>query len=86
MGESRARLSSVRSNQAELRARGRACGETSYPDRHESAAIFAGLFYRVLRGGTPADALVQAQRQLMAQPEYASPYYWATYRLTGAGI
>ena len=52
----------------------------------ESAAIFAGLFYRALRGGTPADALVQAQRQLMAQPEYASPYYWATYRLTGAGI
>jgi hypothetical protein len=30
-------------------------------------------------------ALAQAQRDLLSQERYRSPYYWAAYSLSGAG-
>ncbi len=51
----------------------------------ESAAVFAELFYRELRRASPVDALSRAQRAMIAGAEYASPYYWAAYRLSGSG-
>jgi CHAT domain-containing protein len=51
----------------------------------ESAAIFAELFYAELKQASPVDALARAQRAMIAAGEYASPYYWAAYRLSGSG-
>ena len=42
-------------------------------------------FYRHLRRRSPADALAQAQRDLIKTPARASPYYWAGYVLSGDG-
>ena len=58
------------------------------------AAMFAERFYRELgaRDGkdTPghdqlALALSRAQRDLLRDPKWADPYYWAGFRLTGTG-
>lgn len=50
------------------------------------AAAFATLFYSELsRSHTPVTALAQAQRSLIHDSRYGSPYYWAGYRLTGTG-
>ncbi len=51
----------------------------------ESAAVFAELFYRELEGVSPVEALARARRTMMAEERYASPYYWAAYRLSGSG-
>jgi CHAT domain-containing protein len=51
----------------------------------ESAALFAETFYDELSRSSPVEALGRAQRSMIIHPEYASPYYWATYRLTGSG-
>ncbi|HTJ24407.1 MAG TPA: CHAT domain-containing tetratricopeptide repeat protein [Gemmatimonadaceae bacterium] len=51
----------------------------------EGAAAFAAHFYARLAHGTVAEALAQAQRDLMADSRYESPYYWAAYELTGGG-
>lgn len=49
------------------------------------AAEFASRFYAALAKSSPADALAAAQRQLMRDPRYAAPYYWAAYSISGAG-
>jgi CHAT domain-containing protein/tetratricopeptide (TPR) repeat protein len=49
------------------------------------AAAFAEHFYRGLRRGSVVDAFSAAQRATMADPRYSSPYYWASYVLSGNG-
>ncbi len=51
----------------------------------ESAAVFAELFYRELERAASIEALARARRAMIAQDRYASPYYWAAYRLSGSG-
>ena len=41
-------------------------------------------FYTYLKEGKPKDeALQQAQSDLMRQPQFASPLYWAAFKLSG---
>jgi CHAT domain-containing protein len=49
-----------------------------------SAAALAARFYQHLRTMPAADALAQAQRDLLDNPRFAGPYYWAGYELLGA--
>jgi CHAT domain-containing protein len=50
------------------------------------AATFAGRFYRELGlSGHPVEALAYTQRALIRNERYGAPFYWAAYRLTGAG-
>jgi len=51
----------------------------------EGAARFAGRFYMHLREASVSAALALAQREMIADPAYASPYYWAGYVLSGEG-
>ena len=51
----------------------------------EGAAEFAQRFYVHLASHSAADALAAAQRDLRADPRWASPYYWAAYTLVGDG-
>lgn len=50
------------------------------------ASEFATRFYENLGGMPAADALAIAQRETARDARYASPYYWAAYRLSGAGL
>jgi CHAT domain-containing protein len=56
---------------------------TLWPIEDQGAAELAARFYRRLERLDPASALAQAQQDLMATPEYSSPYFWAGYQLTG---
>ena len=47
------------------------------------AAQLAIRFYRYYRDGGGADALARAQRDLMPDPRYGSPFYWSGYVLSG---
>jgi len=49
-----------------------------------AAATFAKRFYAELASASPANALARAQRALMQDPTYASPYYWAAYTVSGS--
>jgi CHAT domain-containing protein/tetratricopeptide (TPR) repeat protein len=49
------------------------------------AAEFASRFYRHYPGVGAAEALKRAQRAMMANRRYQSPYYWAGYMLSGPG-
>ncbi|MEE9293518.1 MAG: CHAT domain-containing protein, partial [Phycisphaerae bacterium] len=51
----------------------------------EGAARFAEHFYRRLGSRNATTALAEAQREMMQDPDYGAPYYWAAYRLTGSG-
>jgi CHAT domain-containing protein len=51
----------------------------------DGAAEFAKLFYEALRGGGYAEAIATAQRKLLADPKYRSPYFWAAYQVMGGG-
>jgi WD40 repeat protein/CHAT domain-containing protein len=49
-----------------------------------STSIMMPAFYKfLLRGATKADALRQAQLELMKDNRYAHPYYWAPFVLSG---
>ena len=50
------------------------------------AAAFAAHFYRYLGPAGVAEGLARAQRAMLADPRYRSPYYWAAYEATGSGI
>lgn len=49
------------------------------------ASVFASHFYRSVRVGSTAEAVARAQRQMLRDARYASPYYWAGYVLSGEG-
>jgi CHAT domain-containing protein len=50
------------------------------------AAEFAAEFYKALRGSGYAEAMAEAQRKLIQNPKYRSPYYWAAYQVSGSGL
>jgi CHAT domain-containing protein len=47
------------------------------------AAAFAERFYVALGNTGPAEALAAAQRTMMADEVFGSPYYWAGYTISG---
>ena len=49
------------------------------------AAELAARFYRHLSGRPAAEALAEVQRELLTDPRYRAPYYWAGYVLSGDG-
>lgn len=49
------------------------------------AAEFAARFYRHFPGVPAAEALALAQRDMLAEPKWRAPYYWAGYVLSGDG-
>ena len=49
------------------------------------ASVFAGRFYEAGLRLLPPEALASAQRQMIADPRYANPYYWAAYEISGNG-
>jgi CHAT domain-containing protein len=49
------------------------------------AAVFADLFYGGFGRADATHALAQAQRAMLADSRYGSPYYWAGYVLSGLG-
>jgi CHAT domain-containing protein len=49
------------------------------------AADLADKFYAYRNGADDAQALARAQRAMMREARYRSPYYWAGYQLSGAG-
>jgi CHAT domain-containing protein/tetratricopeptide (TPR) repeat protein len=51
----------------------------------KGASEFARKFYVDLATRSPASALAAAQRELIQDVRYASPYYWAGYTVSGAG-
>ena len=51
----------------------------------DGAAHFAERFYTHLASMPPAEALAAAQRDLMHDPRWSHPYYWAGYSLSGDG-
>lgn len=48
-----------------------------------ATARLIGEFYRRRTGGGNAEALAQAQREMLASPEFAHPFYWAAFALIG---
>ncbi len=51
----------------------------------DGAGEFAAHFYRELRVLRSSEALAAAQRRLIADPRFRSPFFWASYRLSGDG-
>jgi CHAT domain-containing protein/tetratricopeptide (TPR) repeat protein len=49
------------------------------------AAELAERFYRQFPGASAAEALAMAQRELLADPRWRAPYYWAGYVVSGGG-
>jgi CHAT domain-containing protein/tetratricopeptide (TPR) repeat protein len=72
-------------SQAFLLAGARNVVATLWRIEDEGAAVFAEAYYRELRSVEPSNALARAQRELLSQERYKSPYYWAAYSLSGAG-
>jgi len=51
-----------------------------------AAAVLAESFYREQsRRRDPVAALAGAQREVLADPRFGAPYYWAGYEVLGAG-
>lgn len=69
--------------QAFLYAGARSVVATLWRIEDEGAAAFATAFYEALRDQAPADALAEAQRELMDDSRFGAPFYWAAYRLSG---
>ena len=51
----------------------------------DGAAAFSERFYAHAATMPPAQALALAQRAIMKDPRFGSPYYWAPYQVFGAG-
>jgi len=52
----------------------------------DAAAVLAESFYREQsRRRDPVAALAGAQREVLADPRFGAPYYWAGYEVLGAG-
>lgn len=50
------------------------------------AAEFAKRFYAAFDRAEVPEALAMAQRSMIADPRFHSPYYWAAYELSGSGL
>ena len=50
-----------------------------------AAGDFAARFYGKLRTVAVPEALAAAQREMLADARYRSPYYWAAYEVSGGG-
>ena len=50
-----------------------------------AAAQFADRFYTALQQQSATDALAAAQRAMITDPQFRSPYLWAAYQISGAG-
>ncbi|MBS1241534.1 MAG: hypothetical protein H6R40_961, partial [Gemmatimonadetes bacterium] len=48
-----------------------------------AAGVLAERFYRYLRSAPAADALARAQRDLLDDPAFSAPYFWAGHELIG---
>jgi CHAT domain-containing protein/tetratricopeptide (TPR) repeat protein len=51
----------------------------------DGAALMAERFYRQLGSLASPEALAAAQRDLLSQPRYKEPFYWAGYVFSGGG-
>ena len=53
--------------------------------RDDSTALLMTSFYQFWRekGIPPAQALVEAQKELRAQEKFQHPFYWAAFYMTG---
>ena len=52
----------------------------------DGAAVFARRFYSARRTLAAPEALAQAQREMIADPRWRSPYLWAGYEVSGGGL
>jgi len=52
----------------------------------EGAAELARRFYSARKSLGAPEALAQAQREMIADPRWRSPYLWAAYQVSGGGI
>lgn len=50
------------------------------------AANLVSQFYLALREGLVPEALARAQRAMLADSRYRSPYYWAAFEASGSGL
>ncbi len=66
-----------------LRAGARNIVATLWPIADDGAAVFAARFYEHLNRESPVVALAAAQRDMIADPQYSAPYYWAAYQASG---
>jgi CHAT domain-containing protein len=71
--------------QAFLYAGARNVAATLWPIGDKGAAVFAERFYGHFPALAPAEALAAAQREMLRDKRYASPYYWAGYQVFGQG-
>ena len=69
--------------QAFLQAGARNVVATLWRVDDEASAAFAKRFYYELGRATPTASLASAQREMIGDPQYSSPYYWAGYQLLG---
>ncbi len=56
-----------------------------WPVDDRASVAFMRAFYRAMldKGARPQDALIEAQRELRANPRWRAPYYWSGYILEG---
>jgi CHAT domain-containing protein/tetratricopeptide (TPR) repeat protein len=59
---------------------------TLWTIQDNGASEFAGRFYRYLRTSSASDALALAQRETIRDAQFSSPYYWASYVISGEGL
>ncbi len=52
-------------------------------DSQSTGELFGSFYLNLSRGGTAAQALRDARKELSTRPEWAHPYYWAAFNLTG---
>ena len=69
--------------QAFLQAGAGAVVGTLWRVRDDGAAALAEAFYGRMALGSPAEALADAQRTLLAGAQWSAPYHWAGYAITG---
>ena len=72
--------------QALLFAGARNVVATLWSINDEGAAELARRFYAARRLLGAVEALAQAQREMIAEPKWRSPYLWAAYEVSGGGI
>jgi len=58
---------------------------TLWPVADQGAAAFAARFYVELDIDRVPESVARAQREMLADPRYAHPYYWAGYQVAGDG-